>query len=255
MNTKPFYTAVIADCNKEHMRILAEHINRMGIFKECVFAEDGQTTLKLTSKLKPDLLICSMFLPDIDGLGIAYRVRQSLPNTAIIMSSSVDNDFVTHSSFTNGADMVLVQPCEYNVFSNSINSLLKNRSLLKGSVIKSESFKKRIFTDITREIQHIGISAGIKGFKYVRYAIYIYILSDKIPRVMKDIYPAVAKKFGTTISCVERDIRHALESAWIRGSISYIDEVFGFTVDADKGKPTNSAFIATVAERVKLKNM
>ena len=255
MNKKSTYTVLIAECNKEYLRILKSHINKMGIFKECIFAEDGQTTLKLAAKLKPDLVICSMFLPDLDGLGVTYRIRQALPNTCIIVSSSVDNDFVTHSSFANGADMLLVKPCEYEVFENSILRLFNNRKLYNGTIIRNESFKKRIITDITREIQHIGVSAGIKGFKYVRYAIYIYVLSDRIPRVMKDIYPAVAKKFGTTISCVERDIRHALESAWTRGSLSYIDEVFGFTVDADKGKPTNSAFIATIAERVKLKNM
>ena len=255
MENSSNYTVLIADDDREHMRTIKEYVLRMGIFKNYEIAFNGKDALRAASELKPDLLICSVILQDIDGFGVVYKTKQLFPNIAAVLSSSIENDFAIRSSFANGADMLLIKPCEYDIFDKNIRLLLENRSDFRGTIVRQDSPEKKLITDITREIQRIGVSAGIKGFKYVRHAIYLYMQSEAGLSVMNEIYPAVAEKFDTTPACVERNIRHALESAWTRGSLSYIEEVFGFTVDADKGKPTNSAFIATVAEQVKLKNM
>ena len=110
-----------------------------------------------------------------------------------------------------------------------------------------------IMRKITKEIQLIGLPASSMGFKYVRYAIKLVIEDDTmLESVMTRLYPVVANKFNTNVACVERNIRHSIESAWNHGSMSYIDKVFGYSIDADKGKPTNRAFIATIADRIRL---
>ncbi len=249
------YKALIADSNREHMRMFRNYIDQLEIIDDYELAFNGKDAVRIAAEYQPDLVLCSIILQDYDGFEVAYKLRHILPSSAIAMTTSVESEFATQSTFSNGADVLIIKPCDFRIFERCVRALMKNRMSCQGSVVRPESREKKIIMDITREIQHIGISAGIKGFKYARMAIYLYMQKDHNVSVMKDIYPVVAKKFNTNAACVERNIRHAVESAWTRGSISYIDEVFGLTVDADKGKPTNSAFIATLAERVKIRNM
>ncbi len=222
------------------------------MFESCELAFDGREAVQYVERMKPDLLITSVVLPGIDGIGAISEARRSCKDIAIVVSSAVQSGYVIDLAFKKGADMYITKPVEYDVFSERLRALLNDRPSYTGTVIRQDNGQKRIMAIITREIQRIGISAGIKGFRYVRYAIWLTLGEDRKKSMMGYIYPAVAQQFGTTWQCVERDIRHAIESAWIHGSISYIDEVFGFTVYADKGKPTNAAFIATVAEKIRL---
>ena len=236
------------------MRILKDYIEKMGIFERYELAYDGREAVKIALEMKPDLLITSIVLMYIDGIGVLYELKDKLKNTAFVVSSSINSDFAIKMAFDRGANIYFTKPIDFESFSSRITDLFEHGVDEEKKLLIDASAKNTLMADITKEIQKIGLSAGIKGFRYVRYAIYLMLQEEQNKASMMNyIYPTVAKKFNTTPACVERDIRHAIENAWIHGSMSYIDEVFGFTVDADKGKPTNSAFIATVAERIRLK--
>jgi len=243
---------LLVESDRNYLQIMESYVSDMGIFAECRVATDGESAVRIAAEFQPDVVVTALVLAGIDGFGVISLLRKQFPGMAFVISTALKTDFAVRQASEMGVQLYFAKPTTYSVFRERISQLLENVEMKQNLVIQRED--PGIMWLITREIQKIGFPANIKGFQYVRYAIYLMMEDDRHKSMMKEIYPAVAEKFGTTTSCVERDIRHGIENTWIHGSMSYIDEVFGFTVDADKGKPTNTAFIMTVAERIRLQS-
>lgn len=245
-------TILLVESDRSYLRVLQEHVAEMEFFAACYTATEGKSAAKLALKHRPDLVVTSLVLSGIDGFGLIAYLKEKLPETLFAVSTALKTDFAVKQASELGVQLYFAKPTPFYIFRDRIVQLLESGASNNFVIQREDS---DILWLITREIQKIGFPANIKGFSYVRQAIYFMAEADRPQSMMKEIYPAVAEKFGTTPACVERDIRHGIEVAWTRGSMQYIDEVFGFTVDADKGKPTNAAFIMTIAERVRLLRM
>lgn len=241
---------LLAENDREYLQILEMYVKRMNdFFDEYIAVTDGREAIEKGLEFQPDVVVTSLVLPGIDGIGVIAELKPHLKDAVFVVSSSILSNYAIKMAEERGATLYFAKPTEFSVFRDRLQERMSCEDN-STTLVKNEDVA--VMSAITREIQQIGLSPGIKGFRYVRHAIYLMAESEKCRSMMKEIYPAVAKKFDTTTACVERDIRHAIEGAWTHGSMTRIDEVFGFSVDADKGKPTNSAFISTIAERIRL---
>jgi len=189
------------------------------------------------------------------------------PMPRIIVLSAVGQDKITQRAITLGADYYVVKPFDMDVFTKRIRQMFNNtitgeetkRSIVINDTpeikLKSNNEPMDLEAEITSIIHEIGVPAHIKGYMYLREAITLVVNDiELLSAVTKELYPTIAKKYNTTASRVERAIRHAIEVAWSRGQVDTINKLFGYTIHNDKGKPTNSEFIAMVADKLRLKN-
>jgi two-component system response regulator (stage 0 sporulation protein A) len=255
----------IADDNKDFCEILTDFFETQQNIEIAFIVHDGIQTVEAVFKEKPDLLILDMIMPYLDGLGVLEKINgmelENVPKT--IMLSAVGQESITQKAIGLGAEYYVVKPFDLNILAKRIYQLsgydqLNNQSNNKGNISKSiiskdEIKKNDLEVDITNIIHEVGVPAHIKGYQYLRHAITMVVEDmDLLSAVTKELYPAIAKKNNTTPSRVERTIRHAIEVAWNRGKIETLNNLFGYTVHNDKGKPTNSEFIAIIADKLRL---
>ena len=254
---------VIADDNREFSKIVSQFISTQDEFEVVGIAKDGMEALRLIDKERPDILILDIIMPHLDGLGVLERLNQSSSNyfPKVVVLSAVGQDSITQRAIELGAYYYMVKPFDFNVFIDRLKQISSigyiennNSELLMTREGQSNNVKEKdLETKITKIIQEIGVPAHIKGYLYIREAITMVIDDmDYLGAITKELYPAVAAKFSTTPSRVERAIRHAIEVAWNRGKIETLDKLFGYTVSNSKGKPTNSEFIALIADKLRL---
>ncbi|KEI07088.1 sporulation transcription factor Spo0A [Clostridium botulinum] len=261
-------SVVIADDNKEFCNILNDYLLNQRDIVVTGVAKDGIEALKLIQEKKPDLLILDIIMPHLDGLGVLEKLStiniDHLPR--IIVLSAVGQDKITQRAITLGADYYVVKPFDMDVFTKRIRQMFNNTISNEGikkvatlieteeiNIVKNEPMD--LESEITNIIHEIGVPAHIKGYMYLREAISMVVNDvELLSAVTKELYPSIAKKYNTTASRVERAIRHAIEVAWSRGQIETINRIFGYTIHNGKGKPTNSEFIAMVADKLRLKN-
>lgn len=207
-------------------------------------------------------------MPHLDGLGVLEKLNSMNinPMPRIIVLSAVGQDKITQRAITLGADYYVVKPFDMDVFTKRIRQMFNNTissdetkrtvSIMDTTEIKvNRSEPIDLESEITSIIHEIGVPAHIKGYMYLREAISMVVNDiELLSAVTKELYPSIAKKYNTTASRVERAIRHAIEVAWSRGQVDTINKLFGYTIHNDKGKPTNSEFIAMVADKLRLKN-
>ena len=227
--------------------MLQEAIEQAGEFTVAASTGDGREALRFIEEKRPDLLITDVALPGLDGLGLLQTLKERedfMPKT-IIVSAFCGNQTLSDAERM-GVSYYLPKPCEPG-------SLLER---MRGIFVDPSSPDLRLYAlknTVTAVIHEIGVPAHIKGYQYLREAIMIAVNDmEVINAVTKVLYPAVAKRFGTTPSRVERAIRHAIEVAWDRGDLETLQKYFGYTVSNTKGKPTNSEFIAMIADRLML---
>ncbi len=257
---------LIADDNREFCDILSKFLSADEDFEVVGIAKDGLEALDMVSEIRPDILILDIIMPHLDGLGVLEGIHNlnldKIPK--IVILSAVGQDQITQKAIQLGADYYVVKPFDFKVF---IKRLKQIADLEKGSQIiaKNEYIQipttnthnvvtsKNLEARITNIIHEIGVPAHIKGYLYLREAIAMVVEDmELLGAVTKELYPSIAEKYNTTSSRVERAIRHAIEVAWTRGKIDTIDNIFGYTVNTNKGKPTNSEFIAMVADKLRL---
>jgi two-component system response regulator (stage 0 sporulation protein A) len=259
---------IIADDNKDFCQILKEYLQNENDIEILGIAKDGIEALDLVSEKQPDLLILDIIMPHLDGLGVIEKLNtmdiEKMPK--IIVLSAVGQDKITQRAINLGADYYIVKPFDFSVFINRIRELVgqRNISILQNDKplttykpVKTEFIQNNgnIEAEITNIIHEIGVPAHIKGYLYLREAISMVIDNvELLSAVTKELYPNIAKIFNTTPSRVERAIRHAIEVAWSRGKVDTINQLFGYTVHNTKGKPTNSEFIAMVADKLRLEH-
>lgn len=261
---------LIADDNKEFCNILNDYLlNQKDIYVVGI-AKDGLEALKLIDEKKPDLVVLDIIMPHLDGLGVLEKLNNAKVDfmPRIIILSAVGQDKITQRAISLGADYYVVKPFDMDVFIKRIRQMFNNTisSDETRKVIQvedepnikfpvHESGSNDLECEITNIIHEIGVPAHIKGYMYLREAITMVVNNmELLSAVTKELYPSIARKFNTTPSRVERAIRHAIEVAWNRGQIETINRIFGYTIHNEKGKPTNSEFIAMVADKLRLQN-
>ena len=210
---------------------------------------DGAELLRLTQSLQPDAIVMEMVLTSLDGLEVLDELAKLEHRPRVVILSSYIRGNVAEIAGAKGADYYLTKPCR----ASTVCERIRQVTSAAGLDPEGEEDTLSMETQITAIIHDVGVPAHIKGYQYLREAILIAVEDiDVINAVTKVLYPEVAKRFGTTASRVERAIRHAIEVAWDRGDIEVLNSYFGYTVNALRGKPTNSEFIAMIADRMSL---
>ena len=261
-------SVLIADDNKEFCSILNDYLLNQKDIVVTGIAKDGREALELIQQKKPDLVVLDIIMPHLDGLGVLEKLNgmdlDKMPR--VIVLSAVGQDKITQQAITLGADYYVVKPFDMDIFTKRIREMFntqdvetKRRSVSTQVVEREAAATSRgpidLETEITSIIHEIGVPAHIKGYMYLWEAITMVVNDmELLSAVTKELYPSIAKKYNTTASRVERAIRHAIEVAWGRGQVDAINKLFGYTVHNEKGKPTNSEFIAIIADKLRLKN-
>ncbi len=247
--------ALIADSNSEFRLELAGQLRRRGI--DIVGeAADGQEAFGKIARQKPSIVISDLYLSKLDGVGLIKECKKQMGDTfpSFIMLSPFVSNNLFEECCELGAAYCMLKPIDYNELCDRIARLCeRGRKAGSAAVPARDDFD--LEAQVTKIIHQIGVPAHIKGYQYLRTAIIMTINdSDAINAVTKILYPSVAKKYGTTSSRVERAIRHAIEVAWDRGDVDVLTSFFGYTIQNQRGKPTNSEFIAMIADNLRLKN-
>ena len=239
-------SVLLADANEEFRGMLREVIEKTEEFAVVGSTGDGTEALQILEQQKPDVAVIDVVLPGTDGLGILRRLKEQEARTKVIMLSAFCTDQVVAEAMNLGATYFLPKPCEAQTLLDRMNTAF-------GQPATPEERAVALKNRVTAVIHEIGVPAHIKGYQYLREAIIIAVNDlEVINAVTKVLYPAVAKRFATTPSRVERAIRRAIEVAWDRGDLETLQKYFGYTVSNAKGKPTNSEFIAMIADRLLL---
>jgi len=238
---------LLADASDEFRVMLQEAIEQAGEFTVAASTGDGQEALRLIGEKRPDLLLVDVALTGMDGLLLLKTLKDRdayMPKT-IVISAFCSSEAMAEAEKL-GVSYYLLKPCEPSSVTERMESIF-------GKPSAPELRQNTLKNTVTAVIHEIGVPAHIKGYQYLREAIMIAVNDmEVINAVTKVLYPAVAKRFGTTPSRVERAIRHAIEVAWDRGDLETLQKYFGYTVSNTKGKPTNSEFIAMIADRLML---
>ena len=235
---------LLADANEEFRRLLQKAIENTGEFTVVGSVGDGMEALHLIEEREPDLVLADVVLPGLDGFGLIRRAPKN-KKTQFIVISAFCSDRTAEEAMRLGAAYFIPKPCA----TESLLERMRETRQDTEQVDHSAELKNMV----TSIIHEIGVPAHIKGYQYLREAIMIAVDDmDVINAVTKVLYPEVARRFSTTPSRVERAIRHAIEVAWDRGDLETLQRFFGYTVSNTKGKPTNSEFIAMIADRLVL---
>lgn len=254
---------VIADDNREFGDILYEYLNNQSDIEVVGVARDGIEAFELITSKMPDIAILDIIMPHLDGLGVLEKIGSTpiSKRPLFIILSAVGQDKITQRALALGAEYYVVKPFDMDVLVSRIRQL---KNINQSNVIRSDyghevkqSYQpiepRNLEVEVTSIMHEIGVPAHIKGYQYLRDAIMMVVKDlDVINSITKLLYPSIAREYNTTPSRVERAIRHAIEVAWSRGQVDTIDSLFGYTVNLGKGKPTNSEFIAMVADKLRL---
>ena len=239
---------LVADTSEEFRRNFVEGINAESDLHVAGQTGDGRELVELVKETHPDAIVMDMILTGMDGLEVLDALAELPEKPAVIILSSYIRGNIAQIAADKGADYYITKPGRVGMVCQRIRQVLTReepRLELDNEVALESS--------VTAIIHEVGVPAHIKGYQYLREAILIAVNDmDVINAVTKILYPEVAKRFGTTASRVERAIRHAIEVAWDRGDIETLQKYFGYTVSNAKGKPTNSEFIAMIADRLQL---
>ena len=254
---------LVVDDNKRIVTILKEALERETDMEVVGTASDGEEALHKISALRPDVVLLDLIMPKVDGLGVMERMKKGAPTLApeFVVVSAVSQERVTENAFRLGAAYYILKPFDTRVVVSRVRAVGQNekgRDRNEQRVIntvfenKHRRMEDSLESDVTDVIHEIGVPAHIKGYQYLRDAIITVNDNEMLGAITKVLYPTIARNYKTTSSRVERAIRHAIEVAWSRGRMETIEELFGYTVNSGKGKPTNSEFIALIADKIRL---
>ena len=257
----------IADDNERMLRLLGAIIESDEELNVVGTAKDGEEAYNVIKTKEPDVVLLDIVMPKLDGLGVLDRVNHDKTikkHPTFIMISAIGQEKITEDAFELGADYYIMKPFNRDVILDKIHRVCRGRIKAAGAVhtdvkkvqpyLDKETYiEQNLETDVTQMLHEIGIPAHIKGYQYLRDAIIMSVRdTEMLSSVTKILYPTIAKTHKTTPSRVERAIRHAIEVAWGRGELDTLNSLFGYTVNGGKGKPTNSEFIALIADKIRL---
>ena len=238
----------VLDSNSDYRYACCDNLERLG-FEVVGNTGDGKEALAAIKRNAPDAVLMDLWFPGFDCGSMIADIKRSMGKDTpkFILVTGVNNRKVLEDAFTNGVCGCVLKPFEYEALGEKIRKAVAGP---KGITVDDYDLEAQV----TRIIHQVGIPAHIKGYQYLRSAIVMVAKDNRIiNEVTKTLYPSVAREFDTTSSRVERAIRHAIEVAWDRGDVDMLNSYFGYTVQNQKGKPTNSEFIAMIADNLRLK--
>lgn len=217
---------------------------------------DGESAISTILDKRPDVVLCDLFLPGIDALGVLEEVRAKHWHGIFLAIADSVNDAMANPLMSAGADYFLVRPYSLQYLAHRIDKMAEERrqspTVAFGTPLQINS-KYDLEECVSDLMRQIGVPAHIRGYTYIRKAIMLALENgDILNSITKELYPTIAKSFDTTASRVERAIRHAIEVAWSRGDIEILTSMFGYTIKTSKGKPTNGEFISMVTDRLRM---
>lgn len=262
-------TVLIADDNQEFSQTLASYLEAQDDMEVIGIAKDGTEAIDMLKNTMPDVILLDVIMPHLDGIGVLEKIEalQIQKRPICIMLSAVGQDQITQKAISLGAKYYVVKPFDIELLIKRIRQLKnyvptqgKNNFISKETKMQyveipnnGEKSQENLEALVTNIIHEVGVPAHIKGYQYLREAIIMVVNDiDVINQITKSLYPKIAYKFNTTPSRVGRAIRHAIEVAWGRGQQEAVENIFGYTISASKGKPTNSEFIAMIADKLRL---
>ena len=267
---------LIADDNPEFAKTLTNYIERDEELEVIAVARDGKQAVEMILNTQPDIALLDVIMPHVDGIGVLEKINEAnmRKRPICIMLSAVGQDKITQRALELGAEYYTIKPIDIEMLLGRIKDIRSYKpSDFKNTMVNSnmnvttrearaqyieispekKKDEENLEALVTNVIHEVGVPAHIKGYQYLREAIMMVVNNiDIINQITKQLYPDIARKFKTTPSRVERAIRHAIEVAWTRGQTETVDSIFGYTISAAKGKPTNSEFIAMIADKLRL---
>ena len=248
---------LVVDDDENYAKSLVEYIKTQSDTEAVGYALDGEEACMMIEETAPDAIILDIILPKLDGMGVLRRLSKTSlekkPHVLVSSSSSLNSLYDMASKY--GASYYMIKPQGESSIIDAVRDMCGIRVVNTPEVpkgIKDDTYDlESIVTDFIHEL---GVPAHIKGYHYLRTAIMMVVKDmDLLNYITKELYPEIAKAYQTTSSRVERAIRHSIEVAWTRGKVQTMNDVFGYTINTGKGKPTNSEFIAMIADRIRLK--
>lgn len=257
------WSVAIADDNERMVEILDGILRQDEDLQIVGVARNGEEACRIIKEKEPDIVLLDIIMPKLDGLSVMEKVGQDMnmkKKPEFVVISAIGQERITEDAFLLGASYYIMKPFDHEMLLNRIQSLKTDRQRKRTEIRKVAPYEtkmayigRNLETDVTNMIHEIGVPAHIKGYQYLRDAIMMAVEDmSMLNSITKILYPTIAKNHQTTPSRVERAIRHAIEVAWSRGKMDTIDELFGYTVSVGKGKPTNSEFIALIADKIRL---
>ena len=246
---------LVVDDNKDFCGILSEYFTNQKDLNLCGTAYNGIDAVKAIKEKEPDVVILDIIMPHLDGIGVLEKLEATELSVKpkVIVLTTLGQETMTQQACDLGADYYILKPFDLDVLAVRIKQLVRGEPN-SGCGSKQVMIKgKNLDVEVTKIIHQMGVPAHIKGYQYLRDSI-LAVIEDVslLGAVTKELYPLIAKKYMTTPSRVERAIRHAIELAWDRGNVDMMNRFFGYTINVERGKPTNSEFIAMVADKLRI---
>jgi two-component system response regulator (stage 0 sporulation protein A) len=246
------WKVLLADDNKSFLDLLSRRINAEEEFEVVCTAVDGEAALSGITQYNPDVVILDIIMPRLDGIAVQEKLQELAIKPKIVIFSALGMDYITRQALALGADAYFLKPFNLDVFIRRLRMLMgetREQQLVRSQKLTDEELDRRI-TDM---LHKLAVAPHLKGYRYMKQAI-VSVINEKgmLDSITYKIYPAIAESCKTTPTRVERAIRSAIENAWDRCRVDTIEQVFGYSLDEDKGKPSNSEFIAMVADKVML---
>ncbi len=245
------YKILLTDDSTEFTKKCVEIFTQKGL-KVFTCFKDGNTVYESILNLKPDIVLSDVFMPGADMLRVMELIRSSdlVKKPIFLATTSFDSPELEAEVISSGANFLFIKPFDISVIADRIVKLAAKSDNTFGNNVDPNG---KLLLMVTEIIHQIGVPAHIKGYKYLREAIIMAVNDNEaINSVTKLLYPTIAKNNKTTPSRVERAIRHAIEVAWDRGDVDVLNSFFGYTIQNNRGKPTNSEFIAMIADKIKI---
>lgn len=250
----------IADDNERMVEILDNIVKKDSDIRIVGKANNGEEVYHMIKEKEPDVVLLDLIMPKLDGLSVMERINRDQTikkHPKFIVISAIGQEGITEDAFNLGAIYYIMKPFNNEMVLNKVREMKKSSETAKLKLTKHPAGEKynyeNLENDVTDIIHEVGVPAHIKGYQYLRDAILMVIKDpDMLNSITKILYPTIAKENATTPSRVERAIRHAIEVAWSRGNMDIINSLFSYTVSTGKGKPTNSEFIALIADKIRL---
>lgn len=242
---------LMIDDNKNLIDMIKEYFKNNESINITHEAYDGEEGIKILEENKDniDLLILDLIMPNKDGFYVLNEMKKRSINKKVIVATSYNAAEVIREVSEYGVSYYVLKPFDLNILEKRINDIINKQPDSKNI----DFYNSNIQVSITKMLHELGIPSHIKGYGYIREAVNIIFENPEIiGGITKELYPELAHKFNTTVSRVERAIRHAIEVSWNRGNLDFMEELFGYSVDIDKAKPTNSEFMVTIADKLRL---
>ena len=255
---------IIADDNRNLCQMLQNYLQGQEDLNIVGVAYNGLEAWELIQNQEPDLIILDVVMPNLDGISVLERInaRTTMKRPKIIMLTAFGQESLTHQAMMLGVDYFILKPFDLDILGKRIRSLTQDMpssiptDYAASPIVTTVGSGLNLFSEVTAMMHQIGIPAHVKGYQYIRDAI-LMVVEDVslLSAVTKELYPNIAKKNDTVSSRVERGIRHAIELAWVRGHTDTLKKIFGYSMNIERQKPTNSEFIALLADKFRVMSM